>query len=392
MQRGYTLVAIALLSLLSTACGSQGRPNRAIVVMTGRIDEVTDNQITSGVNRGLRDIGIDALIDWELLESDDPELVRAAMTRAEAAHAVVLEVASAKERPGVLTGSHLYAVSLTATIVNEDPEVPLIEPQTLEFAYEEKSAVEVEQRVLDTFITATVPYALDGLSLSPQITVLLGGEGETQDLISSAELKKNEEMVYLRHERAEGYKAYCAQELAGLANFADAEGIDCYGDPCGQYVLLGIDEKDRPVVQDVSRIPIYTVPPKRKGYWTEPPERIVAINPDRSEQVLVRSGNFYGVGSVRAGATTGNVETFSSEGSSAILGFSLDDGSHKQVTLLAKGERTSFSAVSPSNSGTFWCLKYDEGCFYESPLGRKQLDLMKWGRWVDIEAGPRIVG
>ncbi|TNE86969.1 MAG: hypothetical protein EP330_20385 [Deltaproteobacteria bacterium] len=379
------------LALLA-ACGGSGEAHKIVLVSSGTMESSQDSRLMRDLGDALDEMGFAVVHDPENLGDFDADAARARAGLVDAAHAAVVIFEAGKERPGVLPGTHLWAVRATVHMVNERPEFAAPEPYTLEFVREDSSLTGIASDARDTWVNAFAPYIADAAVHSPQLTAVLNGEGETRALLAVTDLKNYEDLIRSRHETATEYAAYCQAEGERLQSFADAEGITCYGNPCGQYAMVGVNADNRPIVQDLSRLPIFTVPPKRKGYWAEPPERLFVIEADRSERDLLRSGNFYGIGTVNQGHAVGAVETFTSEGTSALWGFDTRDGSKKQMVLLGPGQRNGVSDISPDGAFALWCLRDGGMCHVQAGGAPTELPALSWGRFGWAGSELRIIG
>ncbi|MCO4748168.1 MAG: hypothetical protein KC912_25465, partial [Proteobacteria bacterium] len=380
----------ALVFALLAGCGSAGEAHKAVLLSTGEIDSAADSRLLRDLEDGLDEMGFDIVHDPNPLDSVDAATARSRADRVGAAHAVVLAFESSKEREGALPGSHLYTASVTAHVVNAIEQHPTTKPFGLEFVREDTSATAIASSARGTWLSALAPHIADALLYSPQLSTVMDGEGATKALIAVTDLKKYEDLIGSRHDANLEYETYCKEQGERLHSFAEAEGITCYGNPCGQYAMVGVTPNNRPIVQDLSRIPIFKVPPARKGYWAEPPERLTVLEEDGTERDLMRSGNFYGIATARAGGV-GTVEAFTSEGSSAVWGFSTQDGGKEQLTLLAPRERNALSEVSPDGSTTFWCLTDGAGCFVQGDGAKTPIPQVWWARWAQAESGLKLI-
>ena len=300
-------------------------------------------------------------------------------------------LASAAERGGVLPNTELHGVRLEASVVNEDDDHP-VERHAVEFTTEAAEVREAERDVLDAWVDVQSPWIVQRLYGTPQIAALEVADIEVEDIAGYQRIQALETAVALRSQREVEHERWCRDEASRIAADAAAEGLRCFGDPCGQYTVIGVDD-GRAILQDVSRRPIFTIP-LRDEFWWEPPERLLAaeLAAPHVERTIARSGNFYGFGNVGPGAQVVAIELFGSDGTNAIAAFSLADGRRGATALLKRGEATEFSIAAPDGGAVFACLQGDGGCFTDDGTGRVPQRDFAVAEWLALPGGARLVG
>ncbi len=376
-------------SVLLIGCHGSGKPQRAAMMVVGGIDGRLDARLMKNVKEALTPMGFSIEVLPEAIESGDAEVVRGHAARVDAAHAIVFELKAAQERPGLLDGTFLWSVEATARVVNEDTSLPLGEAYTMEFVGEGTSAATIESNVLDTWEQAFIPHVADALIFSPQVDQLFQGNGNTDELLAAVDIQKYVDFAQIRREAKLEYEQYCRAEQERLDAFSESEGVSCYGDPCGQSVLVGVNAAGRPIAQNVTRRPILTAPPKRKGLWAELPEEVVVYGTDGTPSVLLRSANFYGIGQARY-PDYGTVDLFTSEGTSAVYGYDSKDGARKKLVLLDKGQRNRISEVSPDGDMLLGCISRGS-CYLEADGVRRDLPGIDAAKWVRLDQGQLLL-
>ncbi|CAN0458341.1 unnamed protein product, partial [Ectocarpus fasciculatus] len=165
----------------------------------------------------------------------------------------------------------------------------------MEFVHEDTSAASLADGALDTWTTVFPPHIADAVGNSRQMAEVFSGEADTRAIAAAVKLRPYEDFLYERRELVDAYASFCRSEGERIQRFAEAEGVTCVGNPCGQYALVGVTPEGRPVAEDLSRIPFFSVPLDSKAQWVEPPERLFVLEADGTERHLMRSDNFYGI-------------------------------------------------------------------------------------------------
>jgi hypothetical protein len=369
-----------------------GSGTRVVVVRHGVVDEANELAVAQGVADILEDRGFLVSVAHEALPADaeDPAMdARWVASAMGAANAVLLSVSTRQLRDGLEEGTDHHEVRLDARVVNLDLEATPAE-QTLVFAREDTGPSPVARRTRAHWIEATGGFAVRQLFVTPEVGAVMMGESVPLDEMSAAgELRKRESQVAEAAERAYGYASYCDDAKARVESFAD-EGLSCVGDPCGGWSLLGV-VGDEALVQDARRVMWFGVPVRDHATWSEPPERVLAVDLSSGEErVLLEAQNLYGLGHVLPGATVGTMDWFSASGREGIVGFDVATGERVRTVLLDEGERTDVVSVAPDGSATAWCLR-DGGCFLDADT-RRGIPTLQGARWVTGPEGPLWVG
>ena len=392
-RRAVMLGAFVAVAL---GCGGLGTGSgtKVVVVRHGTIDAANDLAVAQGVADILTDRGFLVQVVAEALPDDsaDPAMdARWAASGYGAANAVLLSLASREVRPGIEPGTAHHEVSVDTAVVNLDPTLEVAR-QRLVFASEDVGPEPVARRTARHWVEASGGFAVRHLFVTPEVGAVMMGESVPLDEMSAAnELRKRERQVAEAAERAYGYDAYCEEQAARLGSFS-AEGLTCVGDPCGGASLLGVAGSEV-LVQDARRELWFGVPVPDHATWSEPPERVLAVDPTSGdERVLVEAQNLYGLGHVRPGAAVGTMDWFTASGHEAIVGFDIASGTPTVTTMLGKGQRSDLAAAAPDGSAVAYCLQDSGGCFLDDGSDRRELPGLRAADWVVTDAGPRLVG
>lgn len=396
---GFRTLVAGVTFAFALGCGGliglgPGLGTRVVVVRQGTLDTANDLAVAQGVADILEDRGFRVTVIDVPLPDDaaDPAMdARWAASRAGAANAVLLSLSTRSLREGLEPGTDHHEVRLDAAVVNLDPDVAVVE-QTLVFADEATGPVPVARRTRDHWVEATGGFAVRHLFVTPEVgEVMMGAKVPLDELAAAEALRRRESQVAEAAERAYAYEAFCDEGRAQLASFAD-EGLTCVGDPCGGWSVLGV-HGDRVLVQDASRTMWFGVPVRDHATWSEPPERVLSVDPATGEaEVLLEAQNLYGLGHVVPGATVGTVDWFSASGHEGIVGFDLATGARVRSVLLGRGERSTVAAAAPDGSAVAWCRKGDGACFLDRGNGPEDLPDLDEAGWVVAPDGPLWVG
>jgi hypothetical protein len=315
---------------------------------------------------------------------------RYAASGAGAANAVLLDLWAEDVREGVLPGTALYAVHLDASVVNLDPELDVV-THRFAFASEDVSPLSVQRRTVNHWEEAGGGFAVRQLFVTPEVgEVLMGKQVPMEEMSAANDLRKRERQVAEASERAFGFEQWREEQAARIASFS-AEGLTCVGDPVGGWSLLGT-WGDEAVVQDARRVLWFGIPVGKTATWSEPPERILALDLEGGERVLTTAQNLYGLGDVVPGASVATADWFSAERTEAIAAIELATGERAALSLLGAGERSDFAAAAPDGSAVAYCLRDDGPCYLDGGDGRQPMPQLRAAGWVVTEAGPRLVG
>jgi hypothetical protein len=396
----FKVIAVALVAtviVMIVLGGSRARITRVVVVPQGGIDPAFDSTFVELFREALEERGLDAVASTSPIAADTPigDAAREVMRETEAAHAVVLRLSSERVRDGVVPSTALFAVELAVQLVPEDAEAAPGPSDTMGFAFERVSAGEVFRFVHETWIDAEVPWVLDALFRSPGFEEVLEGQVDFDEATFASKLKRLEDGVARRRKAVQAFDDFCRRERERLdvLSRSDARPVRCVGDPCGQVTLIGVDAQGRGIAQDISRRPIFGVPPASRGAWAEPPERIVAVtlSGEGSETELTRAGHYLGFGHVSPDGRFAAVQPFGDADFLAVLVVDLSTGARHDVTLLRSGERTSLALPAPDGLGAAVVVNRDEWAFVQGSR-RVGLPSFRTAAWVRLDEGLRLVG
>ena len=159
----------------------------------------------------------------------------------------------------------------------------------------------------------------------------------------------------------------------------------------GGWSLLGTSGNEA-IVQDARRVLWFGIPVGKTATWSEPPERILALDLQGGERVLTTAQNLYGLGDVVPGASVATADWFSAEGTEAVAAIALATGDRTALSLLGDRERSDFAAAAPDGSAVAYCLRDEGPCYLDRGDGRQAMPTLKAAGWVVTAAGPRLVG
>ncbi len=399
---GGSLAPLAGVILLGLIAGgvwmalqgvNPGRPVAVVVQVRGGVEADTDAKLAKMFASQLGEIGLEATHNAQTLAADAPiEEVRKTASDANAAHAVVLDLATVEERDGVIPGTKLFAVTCTAHYLSSDTDaVAVSEP--MEFAYEGTSGRDIVRKVDHAWVEGLAPWVIEQVYTSGAFVPVLEGDTDFDDMQIALELAGWEESVWQRRDRAQGFTDYCDLETERLAALQSGEvtPVSCLGNPCGQNTLLGVDASGRAIVQESTRTPFFPVPLAATNSWAEPPERIFAVSAQApgEEADLFRSGNFYDFGKVSRNGGYVAMETFGSDRTEAIVTLATGDGTQADLVLLEPRERTRYMLPSPDGSRL---LAWLDGGGVVLLWAGERIDMphMRQARWVELPDGPAI--
>lgn len=377
--------------------GGERNPLRVAVAIGGGIDPAFDPGFRDRFVERLDAYGLDAVAADPIAGGGDiVAAAREAAQEAGAAHALVVELSSRRERDGVVPGTALFAMTATARLVPAD-EAAQPRSESMEFAFEGATAGEIASNVSQTWIDGLAPSALDWIFESPAFAAVLEGEVAPSEIPAASKLRELADAVKLRRTLARQYGEFCALEKARIdvLDKAAVRPIRCQGDPCSQITLVGLDAEGRAIAQDISRAPIFPVPPTGRTQWAEPPERVLALPLDGASepQVLFKAGHFYGFGNVAADGRRLVVQAFGTGGTLAILTLDLPSGARRDVSLLMPRERTAWALPAPGGEGV--AAELTNGTWL-SLAGSRRAELANdfdGAGWVQLEGGvARLAG
>lgn len=389
------VIAGGLLVLKTTA---KGDPMVVAVVVRGGIDEGADLRIADTVARELGKTGLTVVVGDETLPAEASlDEGRRAAGKLGAAHAVVLDLSARVEREGVVPGTQLHVVTCTGhfTPTGSAGEDAVFTSDALEFAFERATAGEIVSKVEETWAEALSPWVVDLLFASEAFAPVLEADVDLEQVTAAMQLASMEDAVWDRRAMAQGYDDFCSleRERLDILRGGEINGVQCLGDPCSQYTLIGVDRAGRAIVQDGSRRPLFKIPLTAVNAWTEKPERVFAVDlaqPD-VEQDLLRTSNFYDFGNVDPERGFASMETFGSNRAEAIYTVDLSTGAPRDVALLEPRERTSWILAAPGGDGALAKIKRGS-CVLISSEGRVELPAFRRARWVVTAEGPQVLG
>ena len=389
-------LAAALVPLaFSLACGGlgPGSGTRVAVVRAGSIDPEVDARLARGVGAVLRDRGFLVTLIDEPLDRSSEDLAmdaRYAASGAGAANAVLLDLWSEEIRDGVLPGTALHAVHLDASVVNLDTEMEVV-THSFAFASEDTSPLPVQRRTVNHWEEAGGGFAVRQLFVTPEVgEVLMGAQVPLEEMSAANALRKRERQVAEASERAFGFEQWREEQTERIASFS-SEGLACVGDPVGGWSLLGVAGNEA-IVQDARRRLWFGIPVGKKATWSEPPERILALDLAGGERVLWTAQNLYGLGDVVPGGSVATADWFSAEGTEAVAGIDLQSGERTALSLLGAKERSDLAAVAPDGSAVAYCLRDGGPCYLDAGDGRQEMAKLRAAGWVVTGDGPLLVG
>lgn len=373
-----------------------GDPMALAIVRRGSIHEDADQRVVQQLARTLGNQGLRTLVVATPVEAEAPLSDARAAGRGEGAlHLLVVDFAGEAEREGVLGGTSLFAVSVTGHLTSTrhgDLEVATSDP--IEFTFEDATARAVVDRVGETWVDVLWPWALDALFLRESFQPVLEAKVPATRMDAANELMQLRSAVRARRDRVQEWGDYCASQSEEVAALVAAEpGVQCFGDPCSPWSLVGATADGHALLQEGPRVPMFGIPPTAKPKWTEPPERLFVLDPERPEaqRELLRSGNIYGLTRVDPGGRFAAVELFGSDGSEAVVTMDVATGEPVDAVVLARRERTNWVRPGLDGGGLLIRLK-NGGAGVLSSEGSLDLPTLDEGFWVRTPDGDRILG
>lgn len=387
---GLLVAGVLVVSNLAVA----GRPMWVAVAVRGGVDPVADAGFRSEFARQIERRGLVPVVVEETLAADASlDEARKAARKAGAAHVIVFDLTAVQERPGILAGTALHAVTCTATFADAGGALEEVS-DPVEFAYERATAGEVVSKVSETLAEAFEPWLVQQLFASEAFAPALAGEVDLEDAVAAMELASMEAAVWDRKAAADGYVDFCELEVERLKAVRASEigDVKCIEQPCRNYTLIGVDEAGRAIVQEGSRFPLFKIPLAAKNSWIESPERLFAVDPARPEQEvdLLRVSNFYDFGKVDLEGAYASLETFDANQQEAIYTVELGTGKPRDIATLQYRERTSWIQAAPGGNGAL--VKIKKGpCLLVSSNRRVELPPFSRARWVLLSSGPHFL-
>ncbi|MEM9069566.1 MAG: hypothetical protein AAGE52_13720 [Myxococcota bacterium] len=356
-------------------------PTRVVVVGNGApgLQPIEENVVEL-----LREAGLDAL-SGEPIDTLDGLAARA--ETAEAAHAVWFSLDTQPEREGLVEGSTLYRTELQVHISTDGD---MQDPLEVEFTFERTSSDDAVRRVAGTWVDYFVPLIVDRLVNSASLGGLIDGDPTMDQLAYVRLLRQARPQLEGVRDRTEAYEEFCQSEADALEALGE-EGVECTGDPCGQWTMLGVTaDGSHAIVQDLTRRPMFGFQQSRFR-WLEPPESVARLELASGErQSLVRAGHFYGFGDLTADRRRMGVSFFGTTGSLGIVVLDVEDGSWKQKVMLGPRERSYAARPSPEGDEVLIQLR-NEGWWIMKGTERTPLPGVSRARWILHGGVPHVV-
>jgi hypothetical protein len=399
---GGLIAAVVVVVLLGAGAWaviggmSTGDPMVLAIVRRGSIHPDVDPQVSTLLAGSLQGRGLAPIAVEEALPAGAELSEARALGRAEGAgHLLVIDLVGVPEREGVLPGTSLFAVSATAYLTSTrpgDPEIAASEP--LEFTYEDATVRAVVSAVASTWAEVLEPWTLDVLFARESFGPVLALEVPSSRVRAASRLRELRQAVEARRAQEAGWWDYCTGEAEQMAALVEAEpGVTCYGDPCRPWNLVGSTADGHALVQEGPRQPIFQIPPTVKPQWTEPPERLFVLDPERPgvERELMRSGNIYGLSRIDPGGHFTAVEIFGADGAEAVVTMDVASGQPVDAVILARRQRTNW--VRPGlDGGPLLVRMQGGGAGLVSSVGSVDLPTLDEGFWVRTPDGDRVLG
>jgi hypothetical protein len=373
-----------------------GDPMAVAIVRRGAIHEDADARVAAHLASRLGAQGLFATaVPTSLPAEATLDEVRAAGRSEGALHLLVLDMQGVAEREGVLAGTSLWAVTVSAALTSTrhgDEEIVVADP--MEFAYEDPTARAVVDRVGETWVDVLWPWTLDALYARESFQPVLEARVPTTRISAANDLMQLRHAVQARRDREQEWTDWCSSQAEDVAALTAAEsGVTCYGDPCRPWNLVGATADGHALVQEGPRVPIFQIPPAPKPSWLEPPERLFVLDPDgpADGRELLRTGNIYGLSEVDRSGRYASVELFGADGAEAIVTMDVRSGEPVDAVVLARRQRT--DAVRPSPEGRPLFVRLDGGGtgLLASDVA-VDLPNLGDGFWVQTPDGLRVFG
>ncbi|MCP4873392.1 MAG: hypothetical protein GY898_32275 [Proteobacteria bacterium] len=399
---GGGLVAVGVTLILVIGGGvavmqglSVGDPLTLGIVRRGSVDEAADFFLASEIATNLERAGLTLVIVPDPIPSDAPlEAALRAAREERAGHALILDLSSQQMREGLVPGNQLYLVTMSAEVASTRPGSEAVSFAALEYAYESTSPSAAIRQTSEQWATALNPWTLDALFAQESFAPVLAYEVSSGKLGQARQLSQLQRGVGARHEQEQEWAAYCTDEAARLATLGETEpGVTCLEGACRAWFAAGVAEDGRVVVQEYTREPVFKIPPSVKPDWTEPPERLLLVDPEDPSTIktLFEANNLYDLAKVDVDGRFAIVEAFGADSIEGLVQLDLIDDRVSKVGLLARRQRTRWfqpgigggpTAVNVRNVGT-GLLWPDRG------VDIPNLDRVRWTR---TPAGPRLLG
>ena len=369
---GGGLVAVGVTLLIVIGGGmavmsglSIGDPLILGIVRRGTIDEGADVALAGEIAANLERAGLTLAIVPDPVPADaslEDALTAARTVRA--GHALILDLAGRELRPGLVPGSKLFGVTMTAHLASTRPGAAPVSFGELEYALESFSGAAAVHGTAEGWAEALNPWTLDALFAQASFAPVLAYEVSSGQLSQARELSQLQRGVAARHDQEVEWVAFCAAEAERLATVGEAEpGVTCLEGACRAWFAAGVAQDGRVLVQEYTREPIFKIPPSVKPDWTDPPERLLMLDPDEPGKLkpLFAANNLYDLAKVDVDGRFAIVEAFGEDDIEALVRLDLREDTVAEVALLARRQRTRWfqpgidggpTAVGVRNVGT----------------------------------------
>jgi hypothetical protein len=400
---GAALAACVLLvggAIWWATAGRSGSPVRVLVALRGSVSEQHDRLLVEQVADELHELGFDAQPADAPIAGAGPAGIEEVLDAADAigaGYTVLLDVAVARVRDGLEPGTALYDASLAATLIPTSVQPGASLPtRRIDFAFERSSEPDVAVFVRRTWVRALSADAAGWIYADPEFdAAVMRGSLSVAETAFAVTIREHAEAADGRNDRAERFAEYCAREREAFAAVGAAEaGIECTGDPCGQWTLLGVDASGRALVQDISRDPYFPIVSSGIA-WAELPERVLAVPLARgAEPALVyRTGHFFGFGAASPSGRYVSIQPFGMQALHVLVAEMGADGAAAPVVAGTLGDRERTAVTAPHPAGRGALALIDRNWYYLHDGERVVLPNMEGAAWLEREGQePSIVG
>ncbi len=377
--------------------GRSGSLVRVMVALRGSVGPDYDPLLVDETVAQLRTIGFDAVAAPAPITEAGPAGTEQALDIADAMSAgytVLLDLEVTRFRDGIEPGTALFDASLAATLLptNAQPGTTLRSRRVV-FAFERTSASDIAVFVRNRWVAALSSDAAGWIYEDVAFqTGVIHGSPPVEEMGFAHTLRENAQDIDDRNRQLARHAEYCARERDALAAQTAAEpAIQCVGDPCGQWTLIGVDARGRALAQDISRDPYFPILEPRIS-WSEPPESVTAIPLDGGEPEIVhRTGHFYGFGSTSPRGEWISLQPFGMRTPAVVVVPTAGDGEARLAASLGERERISSTVPHPAGRGALGRVGGDYYYFHDGE--RIVLPNLDTAMWLEREGqAPAIVG
>ncbi len=399
---GGGLVAIAVAMAIVVGGGlavvaglNVGDPLVLAVVRRGEIDSLADHRFAEDIGDNLARAGLIPAVLAHPLPADTELDAALAKARQEGAgHALVLDLDANVTRPGLVPGAQLYTLTLGASLASTKPGSDPLSFPTLEYAYESETPGSALYDASERWVEALNPWTLDALFQQDSFAPVLEFKVSSGKLDKANQLSQLKRGVQARRDQEQEWADWCSAEGDRLAAGGEAEpDVTCLPAACRAWYATGVAADGRIVVQEYSREPVFKIPPSVRPDWTEPPERVLLIDPDDpgNETELLTANNLYDLGKVDADGKFAIVEVFGADGVLGLVQLDLTKGGVAEVALLERWQRTDW--LNPGLDGGPPVVGVrDVGTGLLWPDRGLDIPGLDRGLWTRTPDGPRVLG